>query len=315
MVTLNDADRPAGRTTEGDRRPPLTLRHHAVLHGPPAGQDAIIAATRAVMAQGIGPAGVVWVHPALPSAHLPTMRDVWVYLPPGYDAACAHRYPTVYVLDGNQRFGAPHGFRGTPRGLEEVVAELITAGALPPMILVGVGNTTERTGEYTWHADAAGHGGKAPRFLRCLIEELKPFIDAVYLTRPGPWQTGVLGAGLGGLLALYLGALAGDVFGRVAALAPALGWAGGRALQDLADGRTDLDLRIWLDGDPNGLDPLDASLCRTEDVRALAMMLSERGYDPGRSLAYSEGPDDPHDAGAWARRAARALAFLVVEEA
>lgn len=311
MVTRFEPGPRSGRPAGDARRPALTLCHHAVMHAPPGAPDAALAAARAVKAHGTDPAGTVWIHSAVSSAYLPTLREVWVYLPPGYDPSGLQHYPTVYVLDGNQRFGAPHGFHGATGGLEEIAAGQILAGTLPPMILVGIGNTIERTGEYTWHADAAGHGGKALAFARFLAEELKPFIDTVYLTRPGHWRTGVLGAGLGGLLALYLGAFAGDVFGRVAALAPALAWAERRALQDLATMRT--DLRVWLDGEPLGLEPLDASLCRLDDARTLALLLGERGYQAGESLRFTEGPDDPHDGSAWALRAARALAFLAAE--
>ena len=48
-----------------------------------------------------------------------------------------------------------------------------------------------------------------------MIETVKPAIDAGFRTRPEREATGVLGSSMGGLMALYTGVRAADIFGHV----------------------------------------------------------------------------------------------------
>ena len=73
-------------------------------------------------------------------------RDVWVWLPPGYDAERARRYPVLYLHDGAGMFGV-HG--GSEWGMDETAQALVEAGEIEPLILVAVDNTDRRADEYT----------------------------------------------------------------------------------------------------------------------------------------------------------------------
>jgi enterochelin esterase-like enzyme len=55
-------------------------------------------------------------------------------------------------------------------------------------------------------------------FLRFLVEELKPFVDGRYRTRPGRAHTHAMGSSLGGLVSLYALVRYPKVFGSAAAL-------------------------------------------------------------------------------------------------
>lgn len=284
-------------------KPALCLRSH--------GESPICrtCACRAVRAAGATVTGTVWIHPAFASASLAWPRDVWVYLPPGYDPLAGSRYPVIYMQDGNNLFSAATAFAGREWGVDETAEWLIGARLVPPLIIVGVANTPDRVAEYTWHPDGAGDGGAASRYARFLREDLKPFIDAVYATRQDRAATGVVGSSLGGLLALYLGAHEGDTFGLVGAMSPSLWWAERRIFGDLAAIRP--DLRIWLDiGTLEGDGP-DEAEANVDDARRLARVLARQGYTAGVDFEYWEAPDATHDEAAWGPRAAQALRFLL----
>ena len=91
--------------------------------------------------------GTVEVMAEVTSAFLPETRPVYVYLPPGYTAEPDRRYPVLYMHDGQNVFDA--NARGSEWGVDETAERLIRAGAIEPLIVVGVGNTAARISEYT----------------------------------------------------------------------------------------------------------------------------------------------------------------------
>lgn len=294
-----------------DRKPAFELCCHEAGDAA-ACRHAVACACRAQREHDTSVTGVVWRHSDVRSAHLASPREVWVYLPPGYAPDAPACYPVLYLHDGNNLFSAATAFMGKEWHADETAEWLITGGWLPPVILVGVGNTADRLNEYTW-VPSKGRGGDGPRYMRFLREELMPFIDGVYATRGGRDATGTLGSSLGGLAALYLGAYAGDAFGLVGAMSPSLWWAHGRALSDLAVIRS--DLRLWLDmGDHEG-DTAAEWEANLRNARAFAATLARRGYREGRSAVYHEAVAGTHDETAWGQRLAAALLFLFGGEA
>ena len=121
--------------------------------------------------------------------------------------------------------------------------------ARPPLIIVGIYNTGDaRIHEYTPTSDARLGGGLADDYGRLLVEELKPFIDRTYRTRPDPASTGLGGSSLGGLVTLHLGFTpAGGL--RRAGGAVAVGVVGPprHPVDRSAPPRPKPDLRVWVD--------------------------------------------------------------------
>jgi len=140
------------------------------------------------------------------SAALGTTRRVSVYLPPGYDDSAA-RYPALYLQDGQNLFDPGRAFvPGQDWGLDETAEALIAGGEIAPVILVGIDHGgADRIDEYTPSRDPRRRvGGRLPAYRRMLVDELKPWIDARYRTRPEAAATGIGGSSLGGLAALEL---------------------------------------------------------------------------------------------------------------
>jgi len=230
-------------------------------------------------------------------------RTVHIYLPAGYKAGATDRYDVVYVIDGEMllRFFPP------------VRAFAEENDLVPPLILVGIDNLywydkgLDSRDRDLLPAAVTGSplSGGADRFSRFLVEELKPFIDRTYRTRPMAAATGIGGASLGGLVSLYLGLKYPDVFGTVFAVSPHVWWDHGVILKMVAALPKKPAQRIWVDvGTGEGEEYVDG-------VRRLRDALTAEGWKIGKELAYTEDEGAQHDELAWAARVEPMLRWAV----
>ncbi|MEP6924046.1 MAG: alpha/beta hydrolase-fold protein [Pyrinomonadaceae bacterium] len=238
-------------------------------------------------------------------SHLIAPRNVLVYLPPGYRINPTERYPVFYMHDAQNLFNPEDAFGGVAWGVDDTAQRLILSGEIEPLIIVGIYNAGDaRIDEYTPVRGTRGRGGQADAYGRMIIEELKPFIDKEYLTRPEREFTGIGGSSLGGLVSLHLGFKRPDVFSRVAAISPAVWWANNQIIRETALLPERIPLRIWLDiGRKEGVRI-------KHQVRALKEMLLAQGWQIGADLAYLEIPNARHEEAAWAARFDDVLRFL-----
>lgn len=255
--------------------------------------------------------GDVRRHAAFASKHVKA-RDVLVWLPPGYDADAARRYPVLYFHDGNNVFDVATSFAGVEWGVDETADRLVRAGTIPPFIAVAVANTPERMDEYTPVAFPPHGGGRAADYGRFLVDELKPFIDATYRTDPSAGATGMVGSSLGGIVSLWLGLERPDVFRRIGVVSPAAWW-GERGLTRRVAAGKGTGLRVWMDiGTDEGTEKAGRKTWLT-DAQGLRDALLARGYRDGVDLHYEEIEGGRHHESAWAARVDRMLVFLLAD--
>lgn len=253
--------------------------------------------------------GTIRKHPGFSSQFLGP-RDVVVYLPPGYDKEPARRYPVLYMHDGQNVFDGSS--MGMEWQMDEIAERLITAGQIEPVIIVAIHNTEARRDEYTptyrevTRPDGSVDkgGGKADLYGRLLREELKPFIDRTYRTRPEPRHTGLGGASHGGLVSLYLGLKHPDVFGNLLVLSPSIWWDDFILLKQIAALPEKTGQRIWV----------DAGAKEAEDFRDGARRLRDallaKGWKLDTDLRHLEQEGAHHDEIGWASRVEPMLRFL-----
>jgi enterochelin esterase-like enzyme len=158
------------------------------------------------------PPELSWV-PAIPhgrveefdfeSRLLGNRRRLHIYLPPGYDAEPARRFPALYVHDGGEYL-----HRGR---LPTVLDNLIFSGEINPLIAVMV-DSVMRGREYRASEDYAA-------FLEL---ELLPHVEGRYRTPAQREARGVMGASLGGLSAFYVALSRPHLFSRVGGQSSAL---------------------------------------------------------------------------------------------
>lgn len=248
--------------------------------------------------------GLIKVHERFRSRFLGRPRTVLVYLPPGYQARGAERYPVLYLHDGQNVFDKATSV-GEEWGVDETAQRLIEAGEIEPLIIVAAYNTGDhRVDEYAPTKVEGKGGGAADDYGRMLVEELKPFIDRRYKTLPSAASTGVGGSSLGGLLTLYLGLKYPTAFNRLAALSPSVWWDERMIVRAYHELPSKLPLRIWLDaGTGEGEEVLN-------DVRALRDALVSKGWVPDHDLHYAEAEGGQHNEQSWAGRVEPMLKFL-----
>lgn len=247
------------------------------------------------------------LHAGFHSELLAKDRDVIVYLPPGYDADAARRFPVLYLQDGQNLFdGATAFVYGQHWRVGETADALVRARAVEPLVIVGIYNAGEkRVDEYTpTHDRRRQIGGQADIYGRFLVEELKPFIDARYRTLRDAANTGLGGSSLGGLVSLHLGIKHPHVFGKLAVLSPSIWWDRRVILRKVRTLEAKAALRIWIDVGTaeGGYAVKDAAMLRDALVR--------RGWVQDVDLKYLEAVGAQHNELAWAERVGPVLEFL-----
>ncbi len=241
-------------------------------------------------------------------------RRFWVYLPPDYEGTDPG-HPVLYMLDGQNLFDDQTSFAGEWR-VDEICDDLIAAGRIQDLIVVGVDNGGERRlEEYSpWPDARMARGGGGVEHLRAIVEELKPWIDGHYRIEGGAASTGFAGSSLGGLMALYVAREYTDVFARVGALSPSLWWDGGHILEGW-DRPPPSEMRLWIDmgtreGTPSSGVEEEGPRDGLRRLRKLRLRLLEAGFVESDQLRVVEIEGGEHHEGAWSARLPELLQFL-----
>ena len=167
-----------------------------------------------------------------PSRAVPP-RPVEVWLPLGYDGQRPHA--VLYMHDGQMLFYPRSTWNGQAWKVDQVAAPLIAAGQLRDFIVVGIWNRPEfRHAEFfpqaydhalqdsptaqRYRAERIKHQVMSDAYLRFIVEELKPAVDARYATAPGRESTFLMGSSMGGMISVYGLCEYPQVFGAAAAL-------------------------------------------------------------------------------------------------
>ena len=264
--------------------------------------------------------------PALGSRHVdPRPVDVW--LPPGYDGRRPHA--VLYMHDGQMLFDPATTWNRQAWEVDRVAAPLLAAASLRDFIVVAPWNNDKlRFAEYfpqAWiaHLDAAWRNTLAERallgpprsdaYLRFLVEELKPAVDARYATRREREHTFLAGSSMGGLISLYGLCEHPQVFGGAACLSTH--WIGGHerndvvpaaALRYLRDKLPAPDsVRLWMDRGDQELDALyDQAQARVD------LLMADKGFRAPRFVSRVFAGTG-HNERAWRVRLPEVLAFLL----
>jgi predicted alpha/beta superfamily hydrolase len=238
-------------------------------------------------------------------------RTLRIYTPDAYDAEPGRRFPVLYMQDGQNVFAHPESAREQTWAANHAIETVAYEGRSEPWIIVGVDHGPERLSDYSpWDEPALGVRGRGPETLRYLTDELKPWIDRTYRTKPEGQQTAIMGSSLGGLFAIYAGLARGDVFGRVGAVSPTMLWSVGE-LEKRWSKHAGRWSRLYLDaGTSEGIFAPGLPMDYAGAVHRFAKHLEGVGYQPWELKLVIE-QNGTHDEGSWARRLPEIMRWLL----
>jgi predicted alpha/beta superfamily hydrolase len=246
------------------------------------------------------------------SEKLGNSRSIAVWLPPDYDKS-EGRYPVLYLQDGQNLFDRATAAFGNEWQVDETVTELIEKGEIRPLIIVGVGNTSDRIDEYTMTVDARMNAGGAGRlYLAFLTDELKPWIDQKFRTAPARESTWIGGSSLGGLISLHACLERPDVFSGCLAFSPSLAWDREQIFDSIsATNPWPANTKLWLSMGTHEGGSAESQAANTLRTSRLAEHLEAHGLQPEVNLWYRSIESARHDEPAWSKQFPEALKAII----
>ena len=172
---------------------------------------------------------------SFPSKYV-TPRGIDVWLPDAYDPS--KKYAVIYLNDGQRSFTGEADRKGRELMADENATKLMEAGSIKDVIFVGIHSIGKiRHSDYFPKkpfdalpqklTDSLMRIGKAmnmntkinsDNYLKFIVEEVKPYIDASYSTYTDFRNTFISGTSMGGLISMYAVCEYPQVFGGAACM-------------------------------------------------------------------------------------------------
>lgn len=260
---------------------------------------------------------------AVPGKDLPP-SDITIWLPPGYDRTTT-RYSVVYMHDAQNLFFPERSNFKKVWAADKSALRLIAARKTPPFIIVGISQPGEaRFGQYLPQAlyDSSSPPLRATfdalarrpiysdAYLRFIVKQLKPMIDARFRTRTGRMSTAIAGSSMGGLISCYAFTRYPDVFGRAGCVSTHWPMGDPAVTAPYRDEIVKLwraefarglgkpaGRRLWMD---HGTATLDAFYAAYQQRIEPAIVAA--GWRKGRDFESRVYEGAPHEENAWAAR-------------
>jgi enterochelin esterase-like enzyme len=162
-----------------------------------------------------------------------TIRELTVYVPPGYDEARNRRYPVLYLLHG---FANDHHSWHRYGRANDILDNLLAQKKIQPFLVVmplGYGGArVNGDGTGIPPQGAGAFGGDAALYERDLIEDIIPMIDSKYRTTADRKHRAIVGFSMGGGQAGRFGLRHLETFSQVGIMSA--GMAGGADTEPLS---------------------------------------------------------------------------------
>lgn len=145
-------------------------------------------------------------------------RKIWALLPHDYDIS-TENYPVLYLQDAQNLFNenAKYGNWGIDKKLA-VMAEY----KIGKIIIIAIEHAEEeRIKEYNVGKTMLGKG-QGKKYIKFMIETLKPFVDTNFRTKKEREFTGIGGSSMGGLVSIFSGLRYPEVYGKLMIFSPSL---------------------------------------------------------------------------------------------
>jgi len=263
-------------------------------------------------------------------------RTVDIWLPEGYTPS--KKYAVLYMHDGQMLYDSASTWNHQEWKVDETIQELIKQKKIKDCIVVGIWNAgIRRHAEYFPQApyemltkaqqekmynSYRGNGQSifsgipisSDLYLKFITQELKPFVDSHYSTRPERDYTAICGSSMGGLISLYAICEYPEVFGSAACLSTH--WPGVFSIQNnpipaafFAYLQKKLpepaSHRIYFDYGTETLDSMYATLQLQVD-----QIMKRKGFTAENWVSLSW-PGQDHSEKSWSSRLAVPMEFIL----
>lgn len=232
------------------------------------------------------------LHNNFPYPQFNTTKPIWIYLPADYYSSFKS-YPVLYMHDGQNLFDNSTSSFGDEWNVDEAIERNFFSNK-PTAIVVGLQTKDQRTDELTPYTNPTRGGGKGDKYVDFLINNVKPYIDSNFKTKPGREFTALGGSSFGGMMTFYAGMKNQNLFSKLMVFSPSF-WFNSTVfdLPDSAEVTKYDDTKIYfVCGDMEG----DRNM--TENMLKMIDILSSKGYD---NLKYFVRPDGIHYETFWSQ--------------
>jgi enterochelin esterase-like enzyme len=262
------------------------------------------------------------------------MITVRVWLPPDYNDAteATRKFPTLYMLDGQNAFDQCTAFKGEQElRIDETVTSLIADHTIAPMIVVGIDSAHGEGRDYeyeVWKDPLTDGNQKEPdgkQLPSFFASELMPFVSARYRVSDDAAHIGIGGTSVGAFAALYVALNRPDLFGLVLAESPDLWLGNGQLLRDTtfllrAPDRVAIGVGSTEYSFPQSKDYFAPLRLTEQDAEAATLKMNQilasnlqQAFIKHPEVQLVVEPGANHSAVYWSRRIPAALIFLYGE--
>ena len=228
-------------------------------------------------------------------------RTIRLYLPPNYSTGGL--FPVIYMHDGQNLFDNATSFAGEWK-VDEILDSLYTYRGFSAIVVAIYNDDKERINEYSpWKNDSLGIGGDGDKYVKFIVNTLKPFIDRHYRTLSGRENTAIMGSSMGGLISLYAALEYPDVFGKAAIFSPSLWFSPKMNIYLQKYKRKKVQQLYFLAGEKEGAGMV-------EDLDRTLELLKNAGFDDEYYVKTKIAPDGRHAEWFWSREFGEAIRYL-----
>lgn len=210
----------------------------------------------------LGIADEIW------STQLAETRTLNIYLPEGYKADNAVKYPVIYLLDGGMDQDFVHVV-----GLVQF-SSFEWVNRLPASIVIGIANVDRRR-DFTFPTKIGSDKTKYPttgnsgKFIAFIEKELQPYVEKTYKASA---TSTIIGESLGGLLCAEIMLKRPELFDKYIIVSPSLWWDDGSLLRYPVDklAAATQKIEVYIGVGKEGLGPSEKPHVGEVDANILA---------------------------------------------